>query len=50
MTPTMTWTYPIIRGGLVYVAESCWAGGRTKTALCCLDAEDGGLLRGGRTA
>src|SRR5262249_52842017 len=29
--------------GRVYVAETCWAGGRMRTAVCCRDAASGDL-------
>jgi cellulose synthase operon protein C len=35
---------PLVHDGRVYAAETCWRGGRIRTAVCCRDADDGGLL------
>jgi outer membrane protein assembly factor BamB len=34
---------PLVYNGRVYVAETCWAGGRMRTAVCCRDADSGAL-------
>jgi outer membrane protein assembly factor BamB len=34
---------PLVDDGRVYVAETCWAGGRMRTAVCCRDADSGAL-------
>jgi outer membrane protein assembly factor BamB len=34
---------PLVYDGRVYVAETCWAGGRLRTAVSCRDADSGAL-------